>query len=395
MTTTRMLLIALIAWSLCTGMAGVAQTAGMAPFGTGKAAYEREKQTIETALKDAGKAASAGYLKDLQLVLQHMEKTGDDFGIRPAKAEIKRFEQSGTVPKTSDVGTPELIQKARVRYFEALSRADAEAAAKQQALTTRYVKYLTSLKEQSQAASKPAEAAQAAAELERILSGAGAGAPAGAAAGVPPKVKGVALPKELCQQLRLLYTFEGGAGQQVMDESGWRQHGNLTGAAKGKDAREGGICTFSDSYDMLDTKEIRISTYWTVSVRARFPLESKKDLRVLVSSAHGKHHVGVDATGMLGMHPKDFAGCGYNVNSLSGWHDITVVSSWRGNFFFVDGKMVGEAKTGGPFSEPVKAIGNSAAGGSPWCGTVASVMLWTRCLSSEEVAELCKLRSGT
>lgn len=368
--------------------------ASAAPLSAGRAAYRQEKQAIESAVKDAAKAARAAYLKDLQALLRTMEQAGDDFGIRPTQAEIKRYEQSGSIPKSAEVGMPALILKARARYFDALSRAESDAAAKQQALTARYVRYLTSLKEPPQAAANPGEAAEAAAELEQVLAGGGAGESGGPVLSGPLKLKGAVLPKEFTRQLRLLYSFEGGSGRQVTDESGWRQHGNLTGAAKGKDPSEGGTCTFSESYDMLDTKEIRLGSYWTISVRALFPIASKKELRVLVSCAHGKHHLAVDPTGALGMHPKDFAGSGYGVGALSGWHTVTVVSSWNGNFFFVDGALVGEAKSVGTFAEPIKAIGNSAAGGSPWSGTLAWVMVWTRCLSTAEVAELSRLRAG-
>jgi hypothetical protein len=390
--TTRPLILALAAWSCGTGFAGAAPAQNADPIGAGRLEYNREKQAIETALQDSRKAASANYLKDLQTLVRQMEAKGDEFGMRPAKAEIQRFEQSHTVPGSSDVGTPELIRKARARYHETLARTEAAATARQQALTARYIKYLTTLKEQFEAASKTGEVARVAKELEPVLSG-GDGAAAAASAEIA-SVKGVALSRGLRHQLRLLYTFEDESGRQVRDHSGCRQNGDLTGGARGKNALEGGTCTFDESYDMLETKEIRIGPTWTVSVRARFPLAARKEPRVLVSSAHGKHHVMVDATGMLGIQPKDFAACGYNVNALSGWHDIAVVSSMQGTTFFVDGKMAGVAKTGGPFSGPVNAIGNSAASGFPWSGTLASVMVWTRCLSSQEIAELCKLHAG-
>jgi len=69
-------------------VAGIAHAQGAEKLDTGRAAYKREKQTIEIALLDSGKAASAAYLKDLQTLVRQMEQAGDDFGVRPAKAEI-------------------------------------------------------------------------------------------------------------------------------------------------------------------------------------------------------------------------------------------------------------------------------------------------------------------
>ena len=389
--TNRLLCLALATW-IGTCCAQAAQPMRFDPIDAGRIEFERGMQAIETALQDEKNAASANYLKDLQTMVRQMEAKGDEFGIRPAKAEIRRFEQSHTVPSSSDVGTPELIQKARTRYHETLARAEAVATTKRQGLTTRYIKYLTNLKEQFEAASKTGDVARVSHELEPLVSVGGAASAAACAAAV--SVKGVVLSKGLRSELRLLYTFDGETGRKVLDHSGWRQDGELTGGARAKNALEGDVCTFADSYDMVETKELRIGSYWTVSVRARFPLADKKEARVLVSSAHGKHHVVVDAAGALGIQPKEFIGCGYNVSSLRGWHDITVASSFQGTLFFVDGKMAGVAKPSGPFSGPVNAIGNSAASGFPWGGTLASVMLWTRGLSGQEIAELCTFHAG-
>ena len=60
--------------------------------------------------------------------------------------------------------------------------------------------------------------------------------------------------------------------------------------------------------------------------------------------------------------------------------------------FYVDGKLVGIAK--GVCAEPLKAIGNSATGGRPWSGPIASAMVWIRCLSRAEVAELFGARDA-
>ncbi len=362
------------------------------PLEAAKGGYKREKLAIATNLQASARAAATAYSNDLQTILRQMEKAGDDFGIRPAKAEVLRFTKTQTVPKAADVGTPELIAKAQARYHGAVDRAASEAAAKDEALAAKYIKHYTTLQTKLEAAAKPDEAAKVADELERLASG---HTKAAAEVTTAMTTGRASLPKEYLSQLRLLYDFEGGTARQVVDLSGQRQNGELTGATKGKDPKEGATCTFTGTSDILETKEIKLGAAWTLSVKALFPLEAKKEARVLISSAHAKHHMAVDARGILGLQSGEFSGCGYNVNSLSGWHVLTIASSsWNGTFFFVDGKLAGGAKTGGTWSPPVNAIGNSAAGGCPWSGTIASAMMWTRCLSAQEIAGLCNLPAG-
>lgn len=382
-------------WALGLCLTGLlpAHAQSLSQLDTGRMAYRQESEKIETQLQTGRKTASETYLKELKIMLQRMEAAGDDFGVRPTTAEIKRFEQSGTIPEKSDVGTPEAIQKARIRYHETLARLDSDVATQRDTLVAKYAKYLSSLKTQLETAGKTADAGRVAKELDRIKE-VGGDVAQQAAAGTSVSLKGNKLPKELCSGLRLLYDFEAEPGQKVQDRSGWKQKTDLTGGTASRDPGEGANCSFSGSYDVLEPKAVTLGSSWSVFARVQFPLANRREARVLVSSAHGKHHLLVNAAGELGIQPAAFVGCGYNVNALKGWHDIAISSGWNGTFLFVDGKHVGTSKLSAPFPAPVAAIGNSAAGGSPWGGAVASLLLWTRGLTSAEIAELHTLVAG-
>ena len=53
--------------------------------------YEVQKAAHEKTLREAQVAAGEQYVKTLEALIARMEQAGDEFGVRPAAAEIKRF----------------------------------------------------------------------------------------------------------------------------------------------------------------------------------------------------------------------------------------------------------------------------------------------------------------
>lgn len=343
--------------------------------------YERQKGAFEKTLETKLAEASARYLSDLRALAKHMEKTGDDFGVRPVNAEILRFQTEKTVPKNSPIGTPELLKQARARYYETLATAEEDRNGQTRKLTQQYVEHLTALRERCLARSATVDAARLAEEIERISSSGGdTEAPV---AGVE-----IRLPRRLLSGLRLAYTFEGMAGRRVRDLSGGRRHGEVMGAKTQTIAAEGVVCEFKGEYDVLELQPVRLNAIWTISARVRFPLARAKRPRVLTSGGFGEDHVVVDEQGILGTGAGSFAASQFNVGDLRGWHDVTAVCNYSRTVFYLDGKAVGVVKA--TCREPLKVIGNSEAGGRPWSGAVSSIMVWSRSLSSAEVEALVK-----
>ncbi len=348
-----------------------------------RSVYKSEKRKIERVYEQAQSEAGARYVKDLNAVIRFMEKAGDDFGVRPARAELARFERDKTVPKSSVLGTPELIAKARDRYHEAMAPADKEMNERVRVLATKYVDRLIALKEQLRNRSKTREAQAVQSEIDSISSVSGGGT-----ASSPRKGGGaqLVLPRTYARDLALVYAPGRADAGQVTDLSGHKQHGRLI---VGRPAENGdGGCAFTRFGDVIETDPLRMGGYWTVVVDARFPLGGGGKQRVLLSGGFRQDHVVVDQSGMLGTGPEQFTGCGYNVNGLKGWHRIAAVGQWSKTVFYVDGKRVGVAQ--GICREDLKAVGNSAGSGSPWSGPIKTVFVWKRVLTDGEIAGLPK-----
>lgn len=345
-----------------------------------RSVYDGQKRTFDKAVDEKRAEASTRYVADLESLVRYMEKKGDDFGVRPVKTEIVRFEADQTVPKESAVGTPELLKTARARYYEILDKAEAEKNDQLEKLTEKYVASLKAQRGRLIANSSTAEAALFAKEIARVSSDGGDSA---------NSVKAdIRLPQRLAGDLRLAYTFEGISNRRVPDLSGWRRHGVMMGVKTRTDPAEGIVCEFKGEYDAIDPERVGEDAAVTISARVHFPLAQSKRERVLASGGFGKDHIVVDVRGVLGTGAGGFTPSDFNVGSLKGWHDLTVVSGRTRSAFYVDGKAVGVVDAA--CREPLKVIGNSEAGGRPWCGAVSSLMAWSRAFSTAEVEILVK-----
>ncbi len=347
-----------------------------------RSVYRAEKRKIERVHEQAQSEAGARYVRDLNLVIRHMEKSGDEFGVRPAQAEIARFEREKTVPTKPELGTPELITKARDRYHEAMAPAEKAKQGKMSALTSKYVDRLIALKEQFQTQSKAREAAAVQDEIDSASSVAKGGShPASSRKGNDAQLL---LPRTYARNLALVYKPAQANAGRVTDLSGHARHGRLIGAKPDGD----GGCAFAKFGDVLENDALRMGGYWTIVVDTRFPLGAGGKQRVLASGGFRQEHVMVDQSGSLGTCPDQFAGCGYNVSRLKGWHRIAAVGRWNKTVFYVDGKPVGTAE--GICRDDLKAIGNSTGSGSPWSSSIKSVLVWTRALTDGEIAGVPK-----
>jgi hypothetical protein len=93
-----------------------------------------------------------------------------------------------------------------------------------------------------------------------------------------------------------------------------------------------------------------------------------------------------------------FGGVGKTIsisNSSTGW--IEIVATWSKSAnqlkLYINGSQVGSTLTGlgtwtGNFSSTNVSIGSSGAGSTPWSGLINDVRLYTRALSSDEIADM-------
>lgn len=358
--------------TMCAGLASAAE------FDGARRVFEREWREIDTKYDGGCKVAVERYLKDLRNVLRYMERQGDEFGVRPTKAEIARFEHERTVPKESPPGTPKLIVEARTRYQDVVAPMDKLREEKRGALVDKYVSHLSRLEARLETESRKADARAVRAEIERATAKLG-GDTAGGVGGHT-----LVLPKMYVRGLSLIYLMSFTQGKRIPDQSGRRRHGQLIGTRPlgGKS----GALGFSEYQDVIEVEPIRLSSFWTLVVEASFPLAGKGKQRVLASGGYRQDHVVVDRNGVLGVGSGSFVGSGYNVGKLKGWHRLVAVAKGTRTEFHVDGKLVGRAE--GSCRDPLTAIGNSAASGYPWGGGLRAVMLWSRALSREEIIGL-------
>lgn len=349
-----------------------------AEFDGAKRVFEREWREIDANYDAGRKAAVARYREDLQSVLSYMERRGDEFGVRPTKAEIERFDREKTVPVEPDVGAPELIKKAMARYQDVVTPMDVLRGEKRDALLDKYVAHLSKLEARLEQDARKGEARAVRAEIERATETCKGAESDGA------RSHTIVLPSMYARSLSLVYLTALTEGKRIPDQSGRRRHGQLIGTRPA--GGESRALDFSQYQDVIEVEPIRVGSQWTLVVEAEFPLASQGKQRVLASAGFRQDHVIVDNGGVLGVGAGSFAGSEYNVSKLTGWHRLTVVAKGNETAFYVDGKLVGTAS--GVCKEPLAALGNSAASGYPWGGALRAVLLWTRSLSREEIAGL-------
>jgi len=339
--------------------------------------FEQELRKIETRCRADEKNVANDYSQYLQSVIAHMQRRGDDFGLRPAKAELKRFQAEGTVPAESGLGTPELIDKGRTAYRDGILRARTRQQQSMKTLAERYEQKLRTL--EGTAGRETVEK-----EIGRIsqwLHADGQGNDPGDGGG--DTEQGADL-EGLPGRLVAAYVFESrekaiqnlaGRGQATASRLKWLK-------------RKGGYTIrFEEDMSMLKVPRHRLGGRWTLVAGLSFPAATSDKMRVLASHGFRKHHVVIDEVGELGVYDGSFAGCGYNVKGMRGWHQLGVVVAARRTVFVIDGKIVGTALAA--CSEPVTVIGNQSTGRVPWNGGLADLYLWPRALSADELKEAC------
>ncbi len=86
-----------------------------------------------------------------------------------------------------------------------------------------------------------------------------------------------------------------------------------------------------------------------------------------------------------------FRTSGYNINSLSGWHQLVAIGSGTTTKFYIDKVLVGTSDT--KSDDNIDAIGNYQAGGQNW-GVMDDLRVYNRALSTDDLVCLYNYVSG-
>lgn len=151
-----------------------------------------------------------------------------------------------------------------------------------------------------------------------------------------------------------------------------------SGSARYNAAGSGGVITPATPIDM--------SGDWTISLWSEFPLQATSDgWRTFAAKYGGNyHHIIVDSSGNLGSYNGGFYSSGYNISSLSGWHNLIVTgSNSTGTKYYIDGNQVGTNanKTG----QQLSAIGNYSNGGRQEWGKFDEVRVYNQAWNPGDV----------
>ncbi len=179
------------------------------------------------------------------------------------------------------------------------------------------------------------------------------------------------------------------SGAVAADSSGNSKNAATTGttivAGKFGNAR-----SFTASTDtMLISPTISLdSTDYTIETWFQYPLASTASWNTLVRGAIGDHQVIVQRSTMeIGSYSTvsaGFFGSGFIMSTLSnGWHHLAAVGSGSTTAFYIDGEYKGSAAF--KSVKDIYSIGNYQ-GGSQQFGTIDETRVYTRALSSTEIA---------
>ncbi len=186
--------------------------------------------------------------------------------------------------------------------------------------------------------------------------------------------------------LALAYRFDEASGNAT-DYSGNGNTGVPTGTTV-VSGKFGNSRYFSaSSHVVTTTTPVNYGTSWSLSTWLNFPLFNTGQWRSVFVKAGGTYHAMiVDVSGNIGIYNNAFFSSGYNINSLSGWHQVTEVANAGVTSFYVDGTVVGTASAE-ITNQSISTIGNYS-GGSQEAGYVDEPRIYTGALTQSQISAL-------
>ncbi|HET9946446.1 MAG TPA: DUF2341 domain-containing protein [Patescibacteria group bacterium] len=186
----------------------------------------------------------------------------------------------------------------------------------------------------------------------------------------------------------LAYRFDEASGTTTTDYSGNANTGTYTGTTVVA-GQFGNSRNFTTTSDITTTAApVTLGLAWTESAWINFPLPvtSGGYRSVFVKTGGNYHSLLVDSGGNLGTYNNAWAGSGYNVNALSGWHQVTEVGNGGTSSFYIDGAVVGTASAEIQ-NQSVGTVGNFSGGGQN-IGKLDEPRIYSTALTQAQITDL-------
>ena len=218
---------------------------------------------------------------------------------------------------------------------------------------------------------------------------------------VPYPDGGLPLPIDMTADA-VLYHADEPAGIVGIDTSGLGNNAALSAITV---AQPGNVGPFSWGYTLASSvarigAAVSLAGDWTIAFWF-FGLAPNTAWRTGIEGQSNHHPIiienGGDELGVYADGAGGFTGCGFlmPVAEYAGWHHIAAVGSGTETRFFVDGVLVGTSPFKPSDPDGAWAIGNANAGSQRFADRLDEIAIWTRALSSIEVADIFVLQKGT
>ena len=150
---------------------------------------------------------------------------------------------------------------------------------------------------------------------------------------------------------------------------------------------------FSDYGNYVElNNSVELSGEYSIIVSAHFPLPSTPYHNVFLSGAgEGRHFLSVKDGTILGIYDTSSGNehwhlSGYDVSSLSGWHELAAVSSNGETSFYINGEQVG-SPVSYSLSSAYRYIGNyypEYYNGNQWAGMIDNLLIYNVAVEPNE-----------
>ena len=188
--------------------------------------------------------------------------------------------------------------------------------------------------------------------------------------------------------LSLAYRLDEGGGNAT-DYSGNNNTGVPTGSTVVSGKYNNGR-NFSANSDVIKTTTpVSYGTSWSTSIWLNFPLVVTGQWRSAFVKLGGTYHALIfDSSNNMGIYNNSFSSSGYNVGSLSGWHQVVEVATGGTTSFYIDGTVVGTASAE-ITNQSITDIGNFD-GGSQEVGKVDEPRIYSAALTQTQITALAQ-----
>lgn len=218
---------------------------------------------------------------------------------------------------------------------------------------------------------------------------AGSAIPAGLPVALPDS--GATTPIDMTDN-EVLYHADEASGTTGTDTSGNGNDATLTNATVGAAGQIGTAWQNTSAIRVTPSSSIAVGSDWTASMW--FYSAKPSGFATVLFASSGLHHAIVNnGTGELGVYSGGFRGSGASVTrGEAAWRHLVVVGTGGDTLFYLDGVLAGTT-SGYQVTSPVTSIAGDTFN-QYFAERIDEIAIWTRALSSTEVANIYALQTG-